>query len=281
MVQVVNEATVDVDPHNHVTQPTSASQALAAPTTLTQSGLLDLQERVLAFSAMAQSPFVSTVEQYLLRNALLARLGLPYRFVMFFQVDVYSLKEIVALSTRSHKVAANNPTESSSRFNDSTSFALLPSNQMHPQSMDVYSMMKLTKSMELDPLADCLHQLPTHGSYFMGSGHNNSSANNTRPMDCGFVTPPKRMEARAPTTGGGGVGVSDGSGSRSWLSQVGQGVDYELRQQGLFRVALPEYVASIIDQSSAQSSSTASGGSPSVVLRDIQQYNYSFMLLRR
>eukprot|EP00981_Chlorochromonas_danica_P002179 scaffold428_cov168-Ochromonas_danica.AAC.44 len=262
LVQVVNEATVDVDPHNHVTQPTSACQALATPTTLTQSGLLDLQERVLAFSAMAQSPFISTVEQYLLRNALLARLGLPYRFVMFFQVDIYSLKEIVALSARSHKVTTSNPTESSSRFNDSTSFALLPSNQMHPQSMDVYSMMKLTKSMELDPLADCLHQLPTHGSYFMGSGHNNSSANNTRPMDCGFVTPPKRLEARPSTAGGGGA--SDGSGaalSRPWLAQVGQSVDYELRQQGLFRVALPEYVTSVIDPSSAQSSSTASGRS--------------------
>ncbi len=268
MVQVISEATVTDDPQSHVTLPNASPLSYHIPS-YALSEHIYAQERLFAFSSLSQSPYIATWEQYLHRNALFARLRLSCRYVAVLQVDMYHLKEIVAtastvkppFSSASAGKQSNVASSNGLKYNTQAAAVLLPSNQVHAHSMEVFTIMRLSKSLAVDVLTEgAVASVPSSQSAaFFGSSNATaaSKSNSSKlPTDCSFLSPTRRIEANRALCGAQGAGsmvgnsypVPNGPSSTGFLlQQVAQSADYEMRFQGLFRMPVPEMYASLAD----------------------------------
>eukprot|EP01031_Cornospumella_fuschlensis_P029912 gene29912-36122_t len=267
VLQAISQADVTNDLQRHVT---TALQSSLPPYS-------DLRHMLHRFHSLQQSTYFLMLESCLYRNALLRSLKLRYRLVALLQVDVYHLKEVLAVTPQKSRTTASPPSlPHSMHFNNQASqVQLSPVHQMHTQSLEVYGSFRLTKKafeapgqQSIAPLSverSTSNSLLSDGLFALSP----SSSNLLRfPSESASVSTIKRLEAMQT------VATSDSNTKAAamtqqlvngsvLLPQVSHSSDYDLRLQSLFRLPLPEHISTL---SCARQQGT-----------DLQSYPYSHL----
>lgn len=224
------------------------------------------------------STYHGTIETYMYRNNCCLRLGLPHRSVPLVQVDLYGLQEILAVRTVSTSVSHTaagphapvsipsgvSPITYMNLFNKPT--VLAPTATTHAAAaLDIYAVMRLAPARG----AHSAYSTTGASTPFPYGLPNRSGANSgtSSPIVRGgfsgpltakncpvgaVVTAVHKAEARRtpleqsdPTAGTiGGAGPSAVVLPNAWYKQqqpaIARAVEYNWRDQALFRFALPE-----------------------------------------
>lgn len=227
----------------------------------------DVRHTLHRFYHVQQSTYFLTLELCLFRNSLFRSLRLNYRLVALLQVDVYHLKEVLAVVPPRSKPASTLPLFSNSmHFNSQAGqVQLCPVHQMHTQSLEVYGTFRLSKKLfetfgtvgslkpgqqPVAPVAverSSSNSLLSEGLFTTAA----SAANQYRyPSESSSVSPMKRLEATRPAT------TSDSHSKAAavtqqlingsiLLPQVTHSSDYDLRVQSLFRLPFPDHLSTL------------------------------------
>ncbi|RYG69301.1 hypothetical protein EON64_03090, partial [archaeon] len=252
----MSQADVSIDMQRHVT-------------TLLQNSLpqySDVRHLLHRFYHVQQSTYFLTLELCLYRNAVFRSLRLRYRLVALLQVDVYHLKEVLAVVPPRSKMTSAVPSVHAGQFNSQASQVhLSPVHQMHTQSLEVYGSFRLGKKVFEAPgavgaskagqqAASSVGVERSSSNSLLSEGLFNSSASASSqsryPSESSSVSPIKRLEAvRAVATPDSSSKVAavtqqlvNGS---VLLPQVTHSSDYDLRLQSLFRLPLPEHLSTL------------------------------------
>jgi hypothetical protein len=216
----------------------------------------------------SHSAYTATLEHYLHRNGLNARLGLLQRTVPLVQLDVYGIQEILAVRTISTSLHAPvaipsgvSPMTYMSMFNKPT--VLAPTTTTHAAAaLDIYAVMQLAHRSGAHTVTAPAALTTSHKGSTVSSGTNSPAVKKAggplTAKNCpigSVVTSVHKAEARRTpleqSDNTASAGAAGGSGSavnnlvpNAWYTQQQQGitraVEYNWRDQALFRFPLPE-----------------------------------------
>jgi hypothetical protein len=223
------------------------------------------------------STYHSTIETYMYRNNCHRRLGLPHRCVPLVQVDLYGLQEILAVRAVAGSMpgaaGAHAPVSIPSGVSPLTYMAmfnkptlLAPTTTTHAAAaLDIYAVMRLAPAKGAHSAHSASSAQPT--SQFTAPNRSAAPSGTTTPVirsapagaltnkNCpvGSVvtavhkadarrTPLEQSDPTAGTIGGAGPGAT--VLPNAWYKQhqpaIARAVEYNWRDQALFRFALPE-----------------------------------------
>lgn len=220
---------------------------------------------------IANSAYNTTLEHYLYRNNCYRRLALPQRAVPLVQVDLYGIQEILAVRVLQQNSTTHAPVSIPSGVSPKTYLDLFnkptiltPTATTHSAAaLDIYAV------MQLSPRKSTPNSRATSSSAGAMSTNSSAAKKPTYPLSAKYaplgsvVTSVHKAEARRtpleqndPVTAGAstsatGAGVSNTSNivPNAWYSQqkagITRSVDYQWRDQALFRFPLPEGVQSL------------------------------------
>lgn len=237
----------------HLTLPTSASYSNSASST---SAVTVPKELVSEFST-----YLAALERCLYHNNLHSRLGFSTRSVPIVQVDLYALQEILAVRTVNTTQSSHAPVAIPSGvsplmymdlFNKPT--LLTPTTSAHSAgALDIFTVMRLTHSLSSNNTHTSAGTSSSSGNKM--NVHTPLSSKNC-PIGSVISSVHKAEARRTPfehasnnTSGASTSATSSTTIAPNWSKHqqqaVARAVEYNFREQSLFRFALPEGLTSL------------------------------------
>lgn len=203
------------------------------------SSALPQPEREVVHSSLAANPeaaanqvqtnYQSTLLKFMYRNALYSRLAFPHRYVPNIQVDIYSIKEVLSVSSKTTSGAVKVPLGPGSASATISSATLTPSTATHGSSVELFATIRLTRaSAKRVDMSQLTSNKTVHldGTVISGSHKAESSRNGGNTVNT-TSTIYRRNTAHSTQT-------------MNTITSISNSIDYTWREQAIFRHALPE-----------------------------------------